>query len=295
MDKPSHFQQLIIIGAGRSGTNMLRDILVQFAGLGTWPCDEINYIWRHGNRSFPTDAFTPKMATPKVKRYIRRQFAKLATSQALETIVEKTCANSLRVGFVEEVLPKAKYIHIIRNGLDAAVSASERWTATLDLKYIFSKAKYVPPSDLPYYAGRYLLNRIQKLLSRKAQLAAWGPRFEGMEEVLCTNLLPVACAIQWQRCVTAAERELAQIPDHRVFHVQYEQFVAEPAKRLGEVLTWLDIKAEKSHIAEFTRNVFAGSVGRWQKKIDAETADAMIAQIRSTLKQFGYNIPLMSQ
>ena len=38
---------VIIIGAGRSGTNMLRDLLAQLPQFSTWPCDEINYIWRH--------------------------------------------------------------------------------------------------------------------------------------------------------------------------------------------------------------------------------------------------------
>ena len=42
-------QPVVIIGAARSGTNMLRDVLVKLPGVGTWPCDEINYIWRHGN------------------------------------------------------------------------------------------------------------------------------------------------------------------------------------------------------------------------------------------------------
>ena len=30
------------------GHNMLRDVLTKLPGVATWPCDEINYIWRHG-------------------------------------------------------------------------------------------------------------------------------------------------------------------------------------------------------------------------------------------------------
>ena len=64
---------IIIVGAARSGTNMLRDILCFFNGVETWPCDEINYIWRYGNASFPTDGFSRDMATKKVvidKNYV---------------------------------------------------------------------------------------------------------------------------------------------------------------------------------------------------------------------------------
>jgi len=62
---------IIIVGAGRSGTNMLRDLLAQLPEFSTWPCDEINYIWRHGNRGFETDEFTREMADWKKPARIR--------------------------------------------------------------------------------------------------------------------------------------------------------------------------------------------------------------------------------
>ena len=58
---------VVIIGAPRSGTNMLRDILSTFEGVATWPCDEINYIWRHGNMSYPSDEIPRELANPKTK------------------------------------------------------------------------------------------------------------------------------------------------------------------------------------------------------------------------------------
>ena len=48
-DNSLPFKPLIIIGAGRSGTNALRDALTTFSKISSWPCDEINPIWRHGN------------------------------------------------------------------------------------------------------------------------------------------------------------------------------------------------------------------------------------------------------
>ena len=36
---------IIIIGAPRSGTNILRNTLTTFFEIGTWDCDEIPYIW----------------------------------------------------------------------------------------------------------------------------------------------------------------------------------------------------------------------------------------------------------
>ncbi|MDZ7846842.1 MAG: sulfotransferase [Owenweeksia sp.] len=163
-------QPVIIIGAGRSGTNILRDSICSLPGFETWPCDEINYIWRHGNIGKATDRFTPEDARPSVKKFIRSQFEKFQRSSGAGTVVEKTCANSLRVAFINEILPGARYIFIVRNGYDVTSSAMARWRATLDLDYILKKARYVPKSDIPYYASRYLANRIKKFFPLKS---AW--------------------------------------------------------------------------------------------------------------------------
>ena len=123
---------IVIIGAGRSGTNMLRDVLTRFAGVVTWPCDEINYIWRHGNRAHPDDEFVPTMATPGVRRFVRGRFAAMASaapvvdrgtpSEASRFLVEKTCANSLRVSFVDAIVPEALYLYLVRDGRDVTLS-----------------------------------------------------------------------------------------------------------------------------------------------------------------------------
>ena len=65
-------------------------------------------------------------------------------------MVEKTCANSLRISFVNEVVPEAKYIFIYRDGIDSTGSAKLRWTAELDIHYILKKVRFVPMMDLPY-------------------------------------------------------------------------------------------------------------------------------------------------
>ena len=169
-----NYSSVIIVGAPRSGTNMLRDMLIELSGAGTWPCDEINYIWRHGNVKYPSDEFTPEMATTKVQEYIQRQFQKISEVADLGIVIEKTCANSLRVGFVNKAIPDAKYIFIVRDGMDAVGSAIKRWKASLDIPYILQKARYVPPTDLPYYASRYLIIctalSLEKAVSRSGGL-----------------------------------------------------------------------------------------------------------------------------
>ncbi len=279
---------VIIIGAGRSGTNMLRDLLVKLPGLATWPCDEINYIWRHGNRGYPTDQFTPDMATSRVQRYIRNQFDALARRSAASTVVEKTCANSLRCGFVNEVVPDAKFIHIVRDGRDVALSANMRWKAKLDVPYILRKARYVPLSDLPYYASQYFMNRVGRLASKDGRLSVWGPRFDAMQDVFEDHPILIACAIQWQVCVTAADDQLAKLESERVLTVRYEDFTHAPQENLGRICEFLEQPITKSKLDQLTTGVSTKSVGQWRKRLDVNQLQQMQSHVGATLAKWGY-------
>ena len=45
-----------------------------------------------------------------IKQFINKAFHDIADRYSADLVVEKTCANSLRVPFVDAVLPDAKYI-----------------------------------------------------------------------------------------------------------------------------------------------------------------------------------------
>jgi hypothetical protein len=282
------YQPVIIIGAPRSGTNMLRDVLCALPGFGTWPCDEINYIWRHGNAGFPTDEFAPLQATPRVRQYIARRFDRLAASRGATHVVEKTCANSLRVAFVDRVVPQAKYVLLVRDGRDAIASALRRWSAPLDLAYVAQKARFVPLADLPYYAFRYAANRNYRLWSGEKRLATWGPRFSGMREMLAERTLAEVCAQQWRRCVEVASRDLTAIGGDRVIGLRYEDFVARPDDELQRLLDFLGAGATPFERGTAVRDVSSKNRGKWRSALDVETLDRVAPIIDGTLAKFAY-------
>jgi len=287
---PEAAQPLIIIGAGRSGTNMLRDSLTRLPGVVTWPCDEINYIWRHGNRAWPTDELPVRLATSSVSAYVNRRFDDIAQSQGLSAdsprriVVEKTCANSLRVPFVDAVMPKARYLHIVRDGRDVVASAQKRWKAPLDLAYLAAKARYVPISDLPYYASRYAVNRFAKLRSREAAVSVWGPRFEGMQEIADTQGLDALCAAQWARCVDLSDAAFAAMPSARVHVVYYERFVDDPRAHLQAIAEFLGTSLSDTELDLATTGIKANSVGKGGR----EQVPDVLANMKSTLERHGY-------
>jgi hypothetical protein len=279
---------IIIIGAPRSGTNMLRDVLTSLPGVATWPCDEINYIWRHGNVRYPSDEFTPEMARPKVCKYIRRQFDWVERKYRAHTVVEKTCANSLRVGFVDRVVPEAKYIFIRRDGLDAVGSAIKRWKAELDIPYIIRKARFVPFGDLPYYASRYLWNRVYRLASREERLAFWGPKLDGMETLLGKYSLAEVCALQWKRCVERSIDDFSHIPPNRVVEVGYEDFVTSPEAGLKKVFDVLGYEYDERVVREAVAHVSAASIGKGKASLGHEKIERILPHIHETQQRLGY-------
>lgn len=283
-----NYQPIIIIGAPRSGTNMLRDILCEFNGVGTWPCDEINYIWRHGNIKETTDEFDTGYVRPEVKRFIRKEFDKFAKKEKLDFLVEKTCANSLRVSFVEGIVPEAKYIFIVRDGVDAVGSATLRWKAKLDIPYIFKKVRYVPIIDLPYYAIRYLSSRVYRLFSKEGRLSFWGPKFKGLDQALTQHSLVEVCALQWQRCVDLSEEEFLKMPEGRVIRVSYEAFVSQPVKELTRILDELNIEHDESSVKRAVSGVTDRSIGKGRKALNEQHLAEVEKLVAPTLDRCGY-------
>ena len=281
----------IIIGAGRSGTNALRNTLCSLDQFITWPCDEINYIWRQGNRSFPTDELTPAHATPFVKRRIAGAFERLQMQNGEATIVEKTCANSLRVQYVAEVFPSAKFIHIVRDGRDVTVSAMQRWKAKLDIPYLLKKARFVPFGDMPYYAANYLQTRIEKLQSKEDRLSWWGPKFTGIEELRGHDVpLAIVCATQWKACVTSAMQQLSALPASQVLQLSYETFVTQPRESLIEVLDFLGVAGEHMAIEDAVSSIRSSSKGNWRRKLSAADFEAISPIVNPMLELLGYEI-----
>lgn len=286
----NEYGPVIIIGAPRSGTNMLRDMLVKLPGFGTWPCDEINYIWRYSNSHYPHDEFPPSLATGKVKTYISNAFRRIADKQQAEFVVEKTCANSLRVNFVDSIVPDAKYIFIYRDGRDVVASEMIRWKAPLDYKYVLKKARYIPLTDVPYYCLRYCWHRLYRLFSNEKRLGSWGPRFNGIDEVLKTTSLAEVCCEQWIRCVKKAAADLDEIPGDRVHRICYETFVTQPSHELSRLIEFLDPdhKPSDDEIQSMVTDVTASNIGKWRKTLDKQTIDLIVPILQPTLKEFGY-------
>ncbi|MFN3728933.1 MAG: sulfotransferase family protein [Fimbriimonadaceae bacterium] len=288
------FTPLIIIGAPRSGTNMLRDVLDALPGFDTWPCDEIPLIWRHGNLRAINDELPASAAKPSIKRYIWSQFCKEASRHKCDVLIEKTCANSLRVAFTKAVVPQAKYIYIVRDGRDVVASAHKRWTSGFELGYTLAKIRYMPWSDVPYHGFQFAWNRFYRLFSKQKRIAVWGPRFRGLEEALKTKSLDEVCGLQWQACVEASDRDFAGMDPTEVYRLRYEDFVENPGRHVREIAAFLGQLVSEQDIDSAIKPVKKSSVGKGRNEIDAETMERVEVLLKPTLLRHGYVDELQS-
>lgn len=284
------FTPLVIIGAGRSGTNALRDALTRLPGFATWPCDEINPIWRHGNLDWPNDEIPPERATPAVRQSIRKAFRRIWRQQGQpDFVVEKTCANALRVPFVDAVLPEARYIHIVRNGFDIVASARKRWRGELEvpgLPYYLAKARYAPLSDLPRYAVSALKNRVAISLGRQEHFDCWGPRFAELD-ALSDAPLDKIVARQWAACVSSSDSAFADMAPGRVFQLRYENFTGDPQGSLTQITRWLETPYDEETLASAASSVRASSVGKGQAAAEV-MPDTIKSVLESPMRAHGY-------
>lgn len=261
-----NFIPLIIIGAPRSGTNSLRDCLTSLTGYCTWNCDEINYIWRYGNRDYPYDNLPIKLLTDEKKYYVRKKFYQLLQkNKNAKVIVEKTCANSLRVDYVHEIMPKSRFIYIKRDPIDVVASSIKRWKAKLEPFYIAKKSIHIPREDVFFYAKEYLINRIKRNLSKDKTLPSWGPRFPTIDEIRRNNCSIIdLCVYQWFYCNHYAQKSLSKLKNQGVLvsAVDYEIFVDDPLETLSKALNTIEIDYDKNELRKATKSIYKTSIGK---------------------------------
>ena len=281
------YNQFIIIGAARSGTNILRDILVTVPNWHSWDCDEIDFVWRYKNSWKTDDCFETDLARPDVCRFIKSQFDSLARKTNAAAVVEKTCANSLRIPFLNRIFPQAKFINIVRDGRDVTLSASQRWVAPVNYSYLLEKLKYVPIREIPFGFVQFAHRRLAKFFSKDNTASGWGPRFPGMETFVSQHGIEQTCAKQWVSCVEKSKKDFASIGPSRVQTIKFEELVTAPELVLEKLGDWLG----ENVVGKIDRKILTKLVSEraqsWKRRA-VEFSPETLSILKSGLETHGY-------
>ncbi len=284
MTEPAIPAPVVLIGAARSGTKYLRDVLNASGALARVPYD-VNYIWRFGQKDLPHDHLDPATLTEKQRRFIRRELARLSKRKGTEAILEKTVSNTLRVPFVEAVLPGARYVHLIRDGRDVTESAMRLWQAPPDWRALWTKLRALPLANLGYVAW-FAKNFLRGRAKGRQGGSIWGPRFKGAAEMAKTAPLADICATQWAVSVETAHADLANIPSDRVFEIRYEDLVA-GTEALEALIDWLGLPDADAVLARHAAELRPPRPAKWCELPDTDRS-AITRITAPVLGRLGY-------
>lgn len=241
---------VIILGAPRSGTNMLRDLLSQIEPITTWDCDEINPIWKYNNY-YKSDELTQTDLSPNIKKFILNEFEKVRASGRI--VLEKTCANTLRPDFVKSVVTDARFIYIYRNGFDCAISAKKKSKRKFDFKYQLKKIRYAPIKSYPWIA-------YEKIFTDN-----WGPHYIGMNEDLKSLNKLQLLSKQWMKCNESCLAFVSKTSEN-IYQLNYDDFVKNPRGEFKLLLEYLKISTNHINKVNFG-DVYQTSIGNGENNL----------------------------
>lgn len=279
------FRPIILIGAARSGTKLVRDIIGLHPQVDVVPYD-INYVWRMGNERHPHDELTPSMLDDQIRRRIRQQIAAYSTGKPF--LIEKTVGNCLRVPFVHALFPDALLLHLIRDGRDVVESAYRQWLAKPDWRYILQKAQTFPVTAAPRYALNYGLQTIRRLFHAETkEPATWGPLYAGIADDCKTKSVLEVCALQWRNSVLKSIDGFSEIPSSAVHTVCYEDFVREPSRVMAGIAEFAGLD-----MAEFDNGIWSsitpGNIGKGFRSLTSKEQADVLSVISPLLARLGY-------
>jgi len=295
-----------IIGSPRSGTTVMGEILNNHHRISQWY--EPYFIWDHFFRENKHDEREKNDLLPKAKRQITRDFLRYKKKCRTDLIIDKSPRNSLKIPFILEIFPSAKFIHILRDGRDVTLSINKEWI----------KRRKVTGSGTPAGQFNYLqalsvlkdwLNRQpftedkirslwfetrghiskEKHLNRKRWNGdvGWGPRFEGWDKVYQSHSLLQFNALQWLKCIKSIEKNWNEIPEKNKIRIRYENFLSAPEATISEVLEFLKVEQHEDFFSNFPR-IKKNNKNKWCKYFDKAQAIEIQSIITDKLIELGY-------
>lgn len=277
------------VGAARSGTNFLGLVLASHPMLAYWRRPK--YVWRHGNAWKPDDCLTADDASPRIRRYIRRRFWQYMKEREKDRLLVVTQANCLGLGFVNEVMPDGKIIHIIRDGRDCAASQAREWTIHVrpeaPKNLIFRRMLEVPVTDLPAYFGEFVGTMWRRLSGSKFRYSM-GPKINDWKRLQREMDILEFSALNWATCVRAAREVGLGLPEGRYYEVRFEDLVAEPEKTVAELLVFMDLPPAEEVDHFIQQRVDRGRPGQYLSGLTQDQLDRIMPHMEDLLKELGY-------
>ena len=195
--------------------------------------------------------------TPRVRKQVRRAFEEMLSARRNRMLIKLTGWS--RIGFLQEIFPDAKFIHIVRDG--RAVSNSY-----LHINEWQWRGWYGP------YSWRY------GPLS-PADQAAWEQ--SGKSFVALAGL-------QWRIHTGAIETARAGVDPARYLEMKYERFCEQTVDAVRDVVEFAELERSPTFERHVERSPIRDT-DRWRKDLSSEQQTLLTTLLRDDLLRYGYD------
>lgn len=298
---------VFVVGAPRSGTTLLGDMLACHPRIRQWY--EPYFVWDRHFRNAAHDERGAADATPPVKRYIRSHCARFRRRSGADLIVDKSPRNSLRIPFIQAVFPRARIIHILRDGRDVTLSIHRKWRqfealdqarragsagdrrAAVNLlrEWLWKQPFWTDRlRALWFETGGHLFDRSRHLRRRRWNgRPGMGPRYRGWQRDLVRYSTLQFNALQWVHCVNAVRCDWSRItPAHR-FEIRYEALLQAPARWWARLIEFLGADPRDAR-CEPLPPIRSRNVAKWRNGLDASQIATLEPLLTPSLRENGY-------
>lgn len=295
--RPWQDEFILEVGAARSGTNFLGEVLSQHPQLAYWRRPK--YVWRHGNAWKQDDCLTPAHARKSVVRYIHRRFEDYLRRSGRERLLVCTQANILALEFVNAVFPRAKIVHIIRDGREVAASQAKEWEIHNSLlrakgsrppfyQLLAKRIREVPPGDLPAYFAEFVGTTWTMFTGSKYRYSM-GPKIRDWKKLKREMGRLEFTALTWRECVTAAREFGRHLPSDRYYEVRFEDLVSQPETTVPRLLEFLNLPPSREVDAFIANQVDRSVSGKWLGRLSQDDLERILPFIGDLCSELGYS------
>lgn len=263
---------VFIVGCARSGTSIFGECLAAHPKVVY--LFEPRAVWSAGIPERDDHRLTRRDATPDVARRIYDAFARVIEERcggpaADRTLVEKNPKHVLRMAFLDALFPRARFVHIIRDGRDVVASLLFR-----------NRGREWGHLEIPGWRD----------LLAKYPDENW-----------------IRCAYQWKTAVTTARSEGRALGTARYLEIRYEDLVRSPVATLGPVFSFLDLDLDE-HVRAFAEKIqdatadsyharkqlrhyvenHSRRIGRYEENLDERQQRDVLEVCGDLLRELGY-------
>jgi hypothetical protein len=296
-----------IIGAPRSGTTILGEILDKHVHISQWY--EPYFVWDRYFRDSPDDERKPEDCKPTINHQIHKDFSRFRNKIGCEMVVDKSPRNSLKILFILKIFPQAKFIHILRDGRDVTLSIHKEWERRREItndatkNHRFNHLEAAKVIRMWLDRQPFIRDKIRALwfethghlLDRSKHLnrlrwngnVGWGPRFGGWKEIFQKSTILQFNAYQWLRCVDSIQESWDRIPKENRLEIRYEVFITEPERVLTNLLEFLNKRVYKDFFQSLPK-LKKDNYDKWKREFTKAQLNEIHPILSPKLLELGY-------